>query len=361
MENKNTGQFGAQEDVKLKDVLLKLKEYIDALLQSWKILLLFTIPLTVLFGYKAWVKPITYTANLTFMLNEDKGGGGLGSILGQFGGLLGGSGSSDYQLEKILEIARSRRIITEVLFQKGTFDGQEDYFANHVINIQKMHKKWEDDATLQHFLFTQADQSKFSLTENRAMLALYAEFVGGEGVDHPLLGVGLNENTGIMTFSISSANEILSIHLLNALYEKVSEFYIAKSIEQESNTLAILIHKRDSVARALYKNDYSTAGFEDQSYGVMLQQDRVPGKRFQRNNQILTAVYAEAVKNVEMAEFALKTNTPFLSHLDVPVAPIKPDPRGRAKALLTGFFIGLILSSGYVLGRKVITDAFATS
>lgn len=348
-----------EDELRLKDVLLKLKVYVDELRRSWKLLLLCTLPLTFLWGYKAWVKPVTYTANLTFMLNEDKGGGGISSLLGQFGGLFGSSGRNDYQLEKILEIARSRRIITEALFEKASVNGQEDYYANHIIRAQQMHKRWEDDGDLQQFLFTHSDQAKFSLKENKAMLALYAEFVGGEGVDRPLLGAGLNDDTGIMTFSLATTDEMLSIALLNTLYEKVSSFYISKSIEQESNTLAILIQKRDSIARALYKNDYSQANFEDKSYGVLLQQDKTPGKRYQRNNQVLSVVYGEAVKNVEMAEFALKSSTPFLSYLDVPVAPIKADPRGRAKALLSGFFIGLVAGMAYVLGRKVIRDALS--
>ncbi len=281
---------------------------------------------------------------------------GINSILGQFGGLLGG-GSSDYQLEKILEIARSRRIISTALFERCNLNGQDEYYANHVINTQKLHDKWKNDNLLQNFLFTNSDQVNFSLKENKALLALYAEFVGGEGVDKPIFNASLNEDTGIMSLSSATADEMLSISLLNTLYKNISEFYISKSTERENQTLTVLTQKRDSIARALYKNDYSSATFEDQSMGVLLQQDKVPVKRYQRNNQILSEVYAEAIKNVELAEFALKTNTPFLTQLDVPIAPIKPDPRGRARALVTGFFLGFFLGSIFIIGEKIIKEA----
>ena len=290
------------------------------------------------------------------MLNEDKGGGGLGSILGQFGGLLGGA-SGDYQLEKILEIAKSRRIISAALFERGNINGQDDYFANHVIRIQKLHEKWKSDKDLQGFLFTNADQSKFTMQENKALLALYAEFVGGQGVDLPIFGAKLNEDTGIMSLSSVTTEEMLSIQLLNTLYKNISEFYISKSVEREAQTLAILTQKRDSIGRALYRNDYSSASFEDQSQGVLLQQDKVPVKRFNRNNQILSAVYAEAIKNVELAEFSLKSSTPFLTQLDVPIAPIEPNPRGRGKALVTGFLLGFILAFVFIVGKKIIFES----
>lgn len=361
MEDKNYPILPAgqpDDEITLRELILKVKEYYTELRKNWIILLLVILPCTAYFGYKAWIKPVTYTSGLTFMLNEDKGGGGLGSILGQFGGLLGGA-SGDYQLEKILEIARSRRIITSALFERGNINGQDDYFANHVIRIQKLHDKWKGDELLQGFLFTNADQLKFTMQENKALLALYAEFVGGEGVEKAIFGASLNEDTGIMSLSSVTTDEMLSINILNTLYKNISEFYISKSTEREAQTLAILTQKRDSIGRALYRNDYSSASFEDQSQGVLLQQDKVPVKRFNRNNQILSAVYAEAIKNVEIAEFSLKSSTPFLTQLDVPIAPIKPDPRGRGKALVTGLLLGFFLGVIIVVGRKVVRGALS--
>ncbi|MCY7330579.1 MAG: hypothetical protein LH618_18655, partial [Saprospiraceae bacterium] len=64
-----------------------------------------------------------------------------------------------------------------------------------------------------------------------------------------------------------------------------------------------------------------------------------------------------ALKNAEFAEFALKSSTPFLSLIDVPIPPIKPEPRGRAKALIFGLVIGLVLSSLFVIVRKIVRDA----
>lgn len=343
------------DELSLRDLILQILEYGRALRRYWWIIALCMIPCTAWLGYKAFSKPVTYTAGLTFMLNDDKGGTGLASILGQFGGLLGSSGS-DYQLEKILEIARSRRIISTALFEKYNLNGREDFFANHLIQVARLHEKWQKDSTLRGFLFKTGDPVTFNRTENKALLALYGEMIGGEGVSRPLFGTGLNENTGIMTLSLSTRDEMLSIDLLNALYANISAFYIEKSIQRERETLAILEQKRDSIGRALHSNDYAAAAFDEKNRALLMETTKVPGTRYRRNTQLLTAMYGEAIKNAELAEFALKSNTPFLTLIDVPIPPLKPDPRGRLNALFKGLVLGFLLGAGGIIGKRIFSN-----
>jgi hypothetical protein len=356
-KDSNIAPYQTEEDeLTLRDLILKIREYWAEIRRNWPLVLLFVVPFTGWFAYQAFQKPVTYTARLTFMMSEDNGGGGISSILGQFGGLLGG-GTGEYQLEKILEIARSRRIISEALFERYRLGDREDFFANHVIRTQQLHKKWAKDSLLRGFLFDKGDPTAFGRKENKALLALYGEMIGGEGVSRPMFGSSLNEDTGIMTFLINSRDEMLAIDLLSILYEKLSIFYIAKSIQREQATLDILAHKRDSIARVLRRNDYSAATFDDRNNSLLLQSDKVPGKRLQRDNQLLTLMYGEAIKNAEVAEFALKSSTPFLTLLDVPIAPIKADARGRVKAVITGLLLGFIFGGLFVVIRKVINTA----
>ena len=347
-----------EEEITLRELILSTRKYWTEIRRNWMIIVLIMLPFIGYFGYRAFIKPITYTAKLTFMLNDEQGGGGVASLLGQFGGLLGNTGS-DYQLEKILEIAHSRRIITAALFEKYKWNDQEDFFANHVIRVQNLHKKWKKDTTLNGFLFTEGDFATFNRQENKALLALYGEMIGGEDIERPMFGTGLDDDTGIMTLSMYSRDEMLAIDLLNTLYQNISTFYIDKSVERERETLEILARKRDSIGQALNRNDVSSAGFQDQSYGLLQEINKVPGRRYLRNNQVLTIAYGEAIKNAELADFSLKSNTPFLSLIDVPIPPIKPDPRGRVRALIIGVLLGLTLGILFVIGRKAVKEAMA--
>jgi hypothetical protein len=71
-------------------------------------------------------------------------------------------------------------------------------------------------------------------------------------------------------------------------------------------------------------------------------------------------MYGEAIKNAEVAEFALKSSTPFLTLLDVPIAPIKADARGRGKGVLIGLLSGILLGVVFIVGRKIIQTAMVS-
>ena len=76
-----------------------------------------------------------------------------------------------------------------------------------------------------------------------------------------------------------------------------------------------------------------------------------------RDVKMLQVVYGEAIKNLEMADFALKNKTPFIQAIDLPVAPLKKVKKSKLKGLLTGLSIGILLGSVFVVGRKIIRNA----
>lgn len=75
--------------------------------QKWWIILI-ALPFIAYFGYKAKTALVTFQANLTYSMNDGSGGGGgLSGILGSFG--LGKGGKVN--LDKIVELSKSRNII----------------------------------------------------------------------------------------------------------------------------------------------------------------------------------------------------------------------------------------------------------
>ncbi len=345
------------DEITLRDLILKVQGYWVEIRRNWWLVVLITLPFVGYFGYKAFTKPVRYTANLTFMLNAERGGvSGLASMLGGFGDLFGSGGSGGYQFETIIEIARSRRIISSALFEKINIDDKDDYFANHFIRIQEMHKVWKKDSLTRGFIFENSQTEHFTRKENKALISLYAHIVGGEGVP-ATLGTSINKKSGIMGLSLTTRNEMLSMALLNTIYDKMSSYYIQKSIQTQKETFDILAAKRDSINRVMNRSEYTGARLQDQAIGLVRRTDAVPTVRSQRQTQILALAYGEALKNAEMAEFALKNQTPLVSLLDAPIGPIKPDPSGRVKSILIGLFLGILFSSVFVIFRKIFQQA----
>lgn len=350
-------EYYQDDEITLKELILKIQEYWQEILKNWKLIFLIIIPFVAFFLIKAFLTPATYSAQLTFMVNEDEGGGGFGgvsAILGQFG--FGGGGQSSYNLDKILELSRSRKIIQMALFEKVNIDGKKDYLANHLIEEYEFHEKWKKDTTgLKDFLFVKDSVELFSRVENKVLKSLHGQLIGGENTKG-LLSASYGEETGILNITHETTSEELSIFLTEILFEKLSQFYIDKTIEKQQQTYDILKIKTDSLRRALNGAQYQLLKFEDTNRGLTLSQSNAEKVRLMQEVQKITLAYGESYKNMEFSDFALKSKTPFVQVIDLPIEPIKPVGQSKLKALIIGGFLGCFLSIGFLIGRKIFKE-----
>ncbi len=361
--NKNAeGHYN--DEISLKELILKLKGFWDELWKNWYLIILFCIPILAFFLYKHFKFEKAYTAELTFMVNENEGGGGLGgvsSVLGSFG--FGGTPGGDYNLEKMLTLAKSRKIIQNVILKKVNLNGQEDYFANHFINIHDLHSHWAEDINsidLSSFLFTHDSLSIFSLEENTALKYIHSSFIGNadKGIN-PLLNSSINELTGIMELSFKSKDEQFSIRILEELYAYLSKYYVDQAVEKQQNTYNIITAKADSLETELRSAEYSLANFLDTNRNLYARTDQVKQARLEQSVRMLGLAYAKVVEQKEIAEFSLNDQTPVVQIIDYPLSPIEPSKSSLVKNLIIACIIGGFLGAFFIISRRILRDTLA--
>ncbi len=352
--------INTSEEISLRDLALRLRNWTLEVIRYWYIpgvLVLLGIGIQV-FRYIQYV-PL-YTATITFNVDEDEGGNsqGLASILGQFG--LGSVRPTRYNLDKILALSKSRRVIQESLFSKSTVNGKEDFLANHLLREYKLNiPRGKDKLSSPPFYFTQDSIPAFSLQENAMLLLLYGTIVGPP--DHPkkaLVISDYNEDSNIMSLSATTTNETISLDLTKYLFESLSKYYVSKSIEKLQKTYKLIIMKRDSVLEVLKSTEFQLASFKDTHKSLLMRTDQITELRLQRELAALTAMYGEVLKNVEIADFSLKNKTPFIQIIDSPIAPIPPIELSLLRQLFIGIIVGGILGSLVVLGRMFYRNTF---
>lgn len=355
MSQDNHSNEAINEEITLKELILILKSYISEIWSNWKTVLIASFLFAALFLWQAWVEPPKYNATMTFMVNEDQGNnlGAISGILGNFGF---SGGASDYNLEKIIELTRSRHIIQKALFQE---EPQKDFIANQIIRDCELHEKWKKDTTgLDGFLFKRGDVEQFNRLENRALKILHNRVIGNPSESiKPLLKISYGEETAVMKMEISSEKEDLSIRLLNAIYNQLSAFYIEKTIEKPLNTYTTLKQKVDSIKSVLESTDYALANEQDSNRGLITKKSSIKKDRLRRNAQILGIAYGKALENLEIADFSLKNATPFFQVIDHPLPPIKPMRESKISAILFGLFLGGILAILSLIIRKIYREA----
>lgn len=357
-------QENYEDEISLKILILKLREFWRELLRNWWMVIIFCVPFLAIFLYKHFTHIKKYQATLTFMVNDTEGGaslGGVSGVLGSFG--LGGGSGGDYNLEKMLSLLKSRKIVQEVLLDTLIVDGKEDFFANHLIHIQGLNEMWselESTKKLDNFLFTHPNIPLFNLDENTALKFIHNFLIGNakNGIDG-LLSSNISTETGIMEIGLASRNEQLSIGLTQALYHRLSKFYIDKSIEKQLNSYNVVTAKADSLERELRNAEYSLANFQDSNRGLYNRKDQVEELRLQAKVRMLGTAFVKVVEQKEIAEFSLNDKTPVVQIIDLPISPLEPSKSSLIKNLLIACLVGGFLSALFIISRKIIRDALA--
>ena len=228
-------------------LLLMLFDFVNYLLSRWKI-----ISLSVLIGgligfFIVFKSSPTYIAKLTFMVNEEKASSnGIESILGTLG--VSSGGSSQHNLPKILELSSSMKILQEVLMKTDTIDGKIDLFANHFIRVYNFHNKWTGNK--KNFFYQKTNIASFDLVENEVLKILYHHIVGTEKTDG-IFTKALSSDSRIMTLSLDTPSEDLSVEMLQAIFTELSEYYVDKTIEKQKSTFLAIQLEADSIQKIL--------------------------------------------------------------------------------------------------------------
>lgn len=355
----NTNVQIQEDEITLKELILKSKDFFFEAVRSWKLILLLSVLFSAFMLYRAITEPVTFDATLSFMINEDEGNslGAMGGLLGSIG--IGVGGGSKYNLEKMLQLSRTRRIVQEILFEKIKIKDKEDFIANHIIDIYQFHDKWKDDTTgLKNFVFANNNFDQFKRFENKALKSVFRKVVGNPTLDIiGLLYSDISDETGIMKLKVSSESEKLSIDMVKIVYEKLSGFYIDKTIEKQQTTYTIVKAKVDSIRTLLQQSEYALADFKDSSLSLISKKAKLRELQLEAKIRMLYGMLAESTKNYEIADFSLKNKTPIIQIIDSPIAPIKPKQESKPKAIIIGAIIGGFIGLIYVFGRKIIRDA----
>ncbi|MGB1038040.1 MAG: Wzz/FepE/Etk N-terminal domain-containing protein, partial [Bacteroidia bacterium] len=189
-----------QKELSIGEIVNLVKEYWQYIWSKKLVVILVSIFFGILFVVYSKSKEPEYSAGLTFMVNDDdgSGGGGLSSILGQFG--LAGAGGGSYNYLKIIEISKSEMIMKQVLFDSIDLYGENDLIANHIIELYDLHEDWQEDTMLNGFKFSEEFQGK---KEQRVVKYLVAKLRGNpfDNGSNKMLKSKLFEESGILKIS----------------------------------------------------------------------------------------------------------------------------------------------------------------
>ena len=347
------------DEISLKELIEKGKEWFNYLLSQWKIIVLAGIIGAALgLAYSFSKKPI-YTATLSFALEDEKGGGGLGGALGlasSFGIDLGGGGGSIFTGSNLTELFKSRAMVEQTLLSPVVVDGKTISLAEMYIQNQEWRKNWNKKPKLASIQFLPDTKRKYFTRVHDSILGVMYQDLSKTG-----LSVGQKDKKiAIITIDVNSTNELFSKYFTEALVKEVSDFYIDTKSKKSRENMLILERQTDSIRRELNGAITGVAVANDNTFGLnpAMNVRRAPSARRQVDVQANTAILTELVKQTELAKVTVRKETPLIQVIDQPILPLKKEKFGKAKGIVIGgFLVGFLVVLGLIIRKLLKTIA----
>lgn len=343
------------DEITLKELLLKAKEWYTFLLSQWKTIALAGIIGALLgLGYSFYKKPV-YTATLTYALEDGKAaGGGLGSLASSFGFDIGGAGgnSGAFSGANLMELFKSRAMVEQTLLAPVTQKNKTISLAEMYIQDKKWRGNWEGKPALKNIKFLpNSDRAKFTRAQDSIFGVIYND------ISRNALTVDQKDKkVAIGTITMKSTNEFFAQQFNLALTQTVTDFYIETKSKRAKENMDILVRQTDSIRGELNGAITGVAVANDNTFGLnpALNVKRVPSARRQVDVQANTAILTELVKQAELAKVTLRKETPLIQVIDQPILPLPKEKLGKVKGIILGLIISVSILNIILLFKYLI-------
>lgn len=363
----STEIYNQSDEISLKELILKIGEWYHYLkTQWWKIAIVGILGGVIGFVY-AWMQPITYTAKTTFVVEDAKssGGGlsGLASLAGQFGVDFGSSaGGGLIAGDNILLYFKSESLAREVLLSPWDSVSRIS-LADKYIETHGLKKSWGKNDKIGVISFP---LDKKNQTYSRLQDSLLQVIINDHILKKQFAIAKVDKKAGFIELSITMENEQLAKKYGDELVAIAVKRYIDLKTSRQQKTVDKLQARADSIGNLLNKKTATSASLQTSSATMDVNplyktNTIVATELTTRDKTMLATVYAEVVKNLELAKFTLSQETPVIQIVDESNLPLQKNKENKIlTTILVAFLFSFLLISNFDTRRLVSTSCYNT-
>ena len=331
----------------LSDTLKSIKAWFRYFLSKWWLFVIIGVACGIGGIFYAIKDKAQYESRLTFSLQDNGGGGGLGgalSLASEFGFNLGGGGKDVFAGENILEIFSSRRMIQKVLLSADTLNGKPITMADEYIEFAGLKKGLLKLPRLTGISFPAGmPKEKFSYLQDSVLFLIYSDIT-----KNSLMASKPDKKLNIFELKIKSPNERYSKLFVEMLIKETSDFYTELLSKRSKETLEILEKRVASLKGSLNSSITARAATQDANINPAFASAQAPLQKNEADIKVYGGAYAELFKNLELARYQYLNSKPLLQIIDAAEYPLKRIKLGKLK---TGVIFGIlgVMVIGFIL------------
>jgi hypothetical protein len=338
------------DEISLKELILKGKEWFAYLWgYKWLILLVAALGGGLGFAYAKYMTKPTYTAQVTFTM-EQKGGGGAGALGGLasslgLGDIGGGGASGMFGGENILMLMKSNRIIHEALKEP-----LEELKGDHLLNAYLTNHFEEAIKEKKLKLFPKVLDTLTFTREQDSLLMLVTQSIR----ETQLIADRADKKNTIIKLEVKDGNEYWAYLFSKMIVKHAIDLYMDIKIGKLIGTEQDLTRKRDSI-RGMLDGSITTLAYEtDLNSHTPLMRYKTNQAKKQIDVEVLKTMYGNIIQNLEMTKFQRSQEEPIIEIIDEPILPLSMEKFGKAKGMVMGGFLAGFLIFGWLVVRRLL-------
>ena len=339
------GDQGNQDEISLAELWLKVKSVI-AYLWRFKFLIMGVGLLFALGGYfKVKMAKPSYTASLTFALEQGGGASGLGGLASQFGFSMGGGGEG-LGGDNLLSLMKSRRIVQDVLLSTIYVEGDSVLLLDQYLrSSDKLMAKWDSLGIYP------VDPLKCCDPKQDSAIGVVVKAVS----EKSLAVAKVDKKLSFVTVSYTGSDEVFTGAFVELLTAKATDFYVQTKMSNSNANIAKLERRVDSVSAEMQAAMVGFASAQDQNSFTVQSVAKVSSVQKQMKVTMLTTLYGELVKNLELSKTMMAREEPLITIIDRPHYPLRVR-ESKLKSAAIGGFLGVFLTLLFLGGRAFLSD-----
>jgi len=350
-ENSSNNTNFDNDEISLKELIFKISEFYRFLLSRWMLIISFSVIGALIgFSYAFFQKP-TYKAELIFVLEDEKnGGGGLSGALGlasSFGIDLGSSAGGAFSGANLLALMKSRKIVEKTLLSPVEYKGKTISFADYYIEFNELKVGWRKKSNLKNIQFpVTSDRTNFTIQQDSLLKNIFNSII-----IYNLSVAQTDKKISFISVIVNSIDERFSKEFCETLANVTSDYYVDLKSKKSRMNVEILQKQADSIRAELNSAITGVAAASDDVYNLnpAFNVKKTPSTRRQVDVQANTAILTQLVANLELSKVSLRKETPLIQVIDRPILPLDKERVSKKKSLLLGGFLAGFLSVLYLV------------
>jgi hypothetical protein len=319
-------------------------------------------------------KPVRYKAEITFSVEDSKsiGGGLLSSLGGSIGmdiGSLTGAGNGVLSGDNVLSLLKSKSMMAECL--KSAYpvtnntsltstnnivskdSNQQAVITNYTIadryaDVYGLRAKWASNQKIGRAIyFGQPDQN---VRLQDSLLKTIIKRIE----EKELSVIKPDKKLSFFNIAINSKDELMSLLITQRIIKIATDFYVNAKVGRLKNNIERLEKRTDSISSLLNQQTYSATEDARLLLNVNPADINAPvySEISQRDKMVLTTIYAELMKNLEVSKAALIQETPTVQIVDQTGFPLERIETKWHEGILLGAILSFLGITALLLFRQ---------